>query len=122
MKSINELNEIREEAAKRINCRLEKHNVSKIIVSMGTCGIEHGARPVLLALFDEVANRDLRNIVVTQSGCVGECDYEPVVVVKSPDGYDTVYANVQVKDAKRIVDSVVNGTQVDDLLLENLKK
>lgn len=122
MKSINELNEIREEAAKKLNCRLEKHNTTRIIVSMGTCGIEHGARPILLDLVEEVSKRDLKNIIVMQSGCIGECEYEPVVVVKSPEGYDTVYGNVQVKDVKRIVDSVIEGSEISDILLENLKK
>ncbi len=122
MKSINELNEIREEAAKKINCRLEKHHMSHIVVSMGTCGIESGARPVLLELVEEVSRRDLRNVIVMQSGCIGECEYEPVVVVKSPDGHDTVYGNVKVEDVKRIIDSVVEGNIVSDILLENLKK
>ena len=48
------------------------------------CGIAAGARPVLNAFTEEVARRDLHGVLVTQTGCIGICQYEPVVEITCP--------------------------------------
>lgn len=40
---------------------------------MATCGIAAGAKPVLTALVDEVARRNLSHVTVSQTGCIGMC-------------------------------------------------
>ncbi len=55
---------------------------AKITVHMGTCGIAAGARKVMTALLDEVAKRDIKDIIVTTSGCAGLCSREPMATVE----------------------------------------
>ena len=54
---------------------------TRVMVGMATCGIAAGARPVLNAFVEEVAKRGLQDVMVTQTGCIGICQYEPVVEV-----------------------------------------
>jgi NADP-reducing hydrogenase subunit HndB len=51
---------------------------------MATCGISAGARPVLKALVEEVNKRNLQHVIVSQTGCIGICEYEPIVEVYRP--------------------------------------
>ena len=55
---------------------------TRVVVGMATCGIAAGARPVLNTFVEEVANAGLTDkVTVTQTGCIGICQYEPVVEV-----------------------------------------
>ena len=71
MKSLAELQAIRDKARNQINIREEKSNAVRVLVGMATCGIAAGARPVLNAFVDEVAKRGLQNVTITQTGCIG---------------------------------------------------
>lgn len=122
MKSLEDLKKIREEAAKRMSVRDQKDGY-RVVVGMATCGITAGARPVLNYLVEEVAKRDLRNVTVTQVGCIGECALEPIVEVFAPDGTRTTYCKVHEEEAKKILEEhVVGGHVINDLLIENHKK
>lgn len=82
---------------------------------MATCGIAAGARPVLTTIVDEVAKRDLGDIMVTQTGCIGICQYEPVVEVIDADGTKTTYVKMTAEKALRVVnDHLVNGNVVTE--------
>ena len=81
MKSLEELRAIRERMQGKVGMRSEDANQIKIVVGMATCGIASGARPVLNVLADEVQKRGMSNVVVTQTGCIGLCQYEPVIEV-----------------------------------------
>lgn len=121
MKSLEELKKIREEAAARIAIR-DKKDGYRIVVGMATCGIAAGARPVLNALVEEVQNRKLLNVAVTQVGCMGECALEPIVEVYDPTGTKSTYCKVKPEDAAKIVEQhVVGGTPVKNLLRENYR-
>ena len=86
MKSLAELQAIRDRAKAGINLRKENPNAARVLVGMATCGIAAGARPVLNAFTEEIAKRGLTDdIVVTQTGCIGICQYEPVVEVEIPN-------------------------------------
>ena len=114
MKSLAELAEIRERMKDKIVLR-EGNNDIRIVVGMATCGIAAGARPVLTAMVDEVAKRRLENVVVTQTGCIGICQYEPVVEVVTPDGEKTTYVKMTPEKALRVVnDHLVNGNVVTE--------
>ena len=94
MKSLAELKAIRDKARAQVSLREKSDNSIRVLVGMATCGIAAGARPVLTAMVDEVAKRHLENVVVTQTGCIGICQYEPVVEVVTPDGEKTTYVKM----------------------------
>ena len=87
----------------------------RVVVGMATCGIAAGARPVLTTFTEEVAKRNLQNVMVTQTGCIGLCQYEPIVEVYEPDGKVTTYVKMTPEKAVQIVnDHLVNGIVVND--------
>ena len=121
MKSLAELKKIREEAANKINLRTAKDGY-RVVVGMATCGITAGARPVLAAFVDAVAEKKLDNVTVTQVGCLGECALEPVVEVFDASGNRTTYAKVGVADVAEIIEKhIVGGCVVTEKTLEVVK-
>lgn len=77
MKSLKELEEIRQKTLNSISMRKDNDNI-RVVVGMATCGIAAGARPVLLAFMDEIAKRGLNNVSVSQTGCIGVCRLDPL--------------------------------------------
>ena len=115
MKSLAELKAIRDKARAQVSLREKSDNSIRVLVGMATCGIAAGARPVLTAMVDEVAKRHLENVVVTQTGCIGICQYEPVGEVVTPDGEKTTYVKMTPEKALRVVnDHLVNGNVVTE--------
>ena len=115
MKSLAELQAIRDKARNQINIREEKSNAVRVLVGMATCGIAAGARPVLNAFVDEVAKRGLQNVTITQTGCIGICQYEPVVEVIMPNQEKVTYVKMTPEKALRVVnDHLVNGNVVTE--------
>lgn len=117
MKSLAELQAIRDKMKNSVNLREEgkDSNAIRVVVGMATCGIAAGARPVLNAFTDEVAKRSLNNVMVTQTGCIGICQYEPVVEVYEPDGTKTTYVKMTAdKVAQVVTDHLVNGNVVTE--------
>ena len=115
MKSLAELQAIRDKARAQISLRENSDNSIRVLVDMATCDIAAGARPVLTTMVDEVAKRQLNNVVVTQTGCIGICQFEPVVEVVTPDGEKTTYVKMTPEKAVRVVnDHLVNGNVVTE--------
>ena len=86
-----------------------------VVVGMATCGIAAGARPVLNAFTEQIARRDLANVMVTQTGCIGICQYEPVVEVLVPGQEKVTYVKMTAEKAVRVVnDHLVNGNVVTE--------
>ena len=118
MKSLAELQAIRDRARAAVNIRENSEAKTRVLVGMATCGIAAGARPVLTAIVDEVAKRDLSDIMVTQTGCIGICQYEPVVEVIDAAGDKTTYVKMTPEKALRVVnDHLVNGNVVTEYTL-----
>ncbi len=115
MKSLAELQAIRDRARAAVNIRENSEAKTRVLVGMATCGIAAGARPVLTAIVDEVAKRGLSDIMVTQTGCIGICQYEPVVEVIDANGDKTTYVKMTPEKALRVVnDHLVNGNVVTE--------
>jgi NADP-reducing hydrogenase subunit HndB len=112
MKSLAELNAIKDKMKNKISVRGENDDSIKIIVGMATCGIAAGARPVLTAFSEEVAAKDLANVVVSQTGCIGICQYEPVVEVFEPGKEKVTYIRMNAEKAKQILESHIIGGKV----------
>lgn len=122
MKSLAELQAIRDRMKSSMNIREEGHEGYRVVVGMATCGIAAGARPVLTTFLDEVAKRNLQNVTVTQTGCIGICQYEPVVEIIAADGNKTTYINMTAEKVARIVaDHLVNGNPVSTFTIGNVK-
>ena len=114
MKSLEELKAIRDKMKNNVNLREENGDNIRVVVGMATCGIAAGARPVLNAFTEEVAKRNLHNVTVTQTGCIGICQYEPVVEVIEGDK-KTTYVKMTAEKAVRVVnDHLVNGNVVTE--------
>lgn len=90
----------------------------RVLVGMATCGIAAGARPVLNALVEEVQKRNLQNVTVTQTGCIGICQYEPIVEVLEPGKEKVTYVKMTPEKAVRVVnDHLVNGNVVTEFTI-----
>lgn len=102
MKSMEELKQIRERMKTTNGVRTNKQQ-TQIVVGMGTCGIGAGARSVLLAVMNELATLDLDDVAVTQTGCMGMCEREPLLEIRTAEGESYLYANVDAERARRIM-------------------
>lgn len=120
MKTLEELNAIRDRMQKQLNIReAADENDIRIVVGMATCGIAAGARPVLNKLIEEAAKRNLKNVKIIQTGCIGMCRLEPIVEVYVPNKEKVTYVKVtEDKAAKIISDHIVNGNLVSELLVQ----
>lgn len=114
MKTLAELEKIRQQTLDRINLRKEdKDDAVRVIVGMATCGIAAGARPVMMAFVTEASRRKLSNVTVSQTGCIGTCRFEPMADVFLPDQEKVTYVNLDEQKARRIVaEHIVNGKPV----------
>ena len=108
MKSLRELQAIRDKMKANVNTRDGVEGKMRILVGMATCGIAAGARPVLNAFSEEIAKRNITHAVVSQSGCIGICQYEPVVEIVEGDT-KTTYVKVDAEKVQRIVSEHVIG-------------
>ena len=123
MKSLAELQAIRDKMKNAINVRESDGDKIRVVVGMATCGIAAGARPVLNSFTEEVAKRGLSNVSVSQTGCIGICQYEPVVEVFMPDGGKTTYVKMTAEKAGRVVnDHLVNGNVVSEYTIGSVAK
>jgi len=106
---------------KEINNKLKNNNSQNNIVlavGMATCGIAAGAREVLNKFNEEIALLNIKNVSVLSTGCLGYCYAEPLVEVRMPNGSSILYANVDAKKAKQIIDEhIVIGNIVSDFQL-----
>ena len=116
MKSLAELEAIRQKTLSRINLRKEDENQSiRVVVGMATCGIAAGARHVMLAFMDEASKRTLNNVTVSQTGCIGMCRLEPMVEVYVKDQEKVTYVHMTPdKVAKVVTEHIINGRPVDE--------
>ena len=122
MKTLAELAQIKEKMKDKVGIREGVKGV-RIVVGMATCGIAAGARPVLNTLVEEVANEGLSSAAtVTQTGCLGICQYEPVVEVYEAGKEKVTYVKVTPDMAKRIVaEHIKGGNPVAEYTIENNK-
>jgi NADP-reducing hydrogenase subunit HndB len=110
LKSIEELNAIREKARAQLDVRQGGgDDQTRIVVGMATCGIAAGARPVLAACLEEVRRRGLSNVSVTQTGCIGVCRLEPIVEVFIPGEEKVTYVKMTPEKASQVIsEHIVN--------------
>ncbi len=124
MKSLEELKAIREKTIASMHVRDDNSDVIRVVVGMATCGIAAGARPVLNGFVDEVAKRNLgEKVSVSQTGCIGICQFEPVVEVFVPGQEKVTYVKMtEEKVAKVVCDHLVNGNVVTEYTIGAIAK
>ncbi len=122
MKSLQELAALRDKMKQTVNTREADASTTRVVVGMATCGIAAGARPVLNEFTKEVANNNLDNIVVTQTGCIGICQYEPVVEIYEPGKEKTTYVKMSPDKVARIVNEhLKKGYPVTEYTIGTMK-
>ena len=123
MKSIEELMAIRDKTRKNMTVREDTGDSKiRVVVGMATCGIAAGARPVLNAFVDEIAKRDVKGVSVQQTGCIGMCQYEPIVEGTEPGKGKVTYVKMTPEKAVRVVnDHIVNGNPVAEFTVGAIK-
>jgi NADP-reducing hydrogenase subunit HndB len=117
MKSLAELEQIRQRTLDQIKMRTNKDGI-RIVVGMATCGIAAGARPVMNRFVEEIGKRNLSDVSVSMTGCIGVCKLEPIVEVINADGTKVTYVKMTPEKASRIVaEHIVNGRVCQDLTI-----
>lgn len=112
MKSLAELKAIKEKMKDKVVLREGSADI-RIVVGMATCGIAAGARPVLNALVEAVNEGGLSDkATVTQTGCIGLCQYEPIVEVFEADKEKVTYVKMDAEKAKRVVEEHIKGGKI----------
>ena len=123
MKTLADLAAIRERMKSVVTMREADENNIRVVVGLGTCGIAAGARPVLNAFTEEVAKRQLPNVTVTQTGCIGICQYEPVVEVFQPGKDKVTYVKMDAEKAERVVaEHLIGGKPIAEYTIGAYQK
>ncbi len=110
MKSLSELKALREKALKKMTMRSMKDGF-RIQVGMGTCGIAAGARPILNAFFEQMTYHDIKNVTITQVGCMGNCAHEPMAEIIDASGQSYIYGSLTIPMVREIVEKHILKNQ-----------
>lgn len=103
MKTLEELKAIREKMQSQVTLRGEGHGRTRVLVGMATCGIASGARPVLNKLSQLVQENNMtERFSVTQTGCIGLCQYEPIVEILEPGKDKVTYIKMTAEKAEEV--------------------
>ncbi len=112
MKSLAELSAIREKMKEKVVLR-EGTGETRVVVGMATCGIAAGARPVLNAFVEGVSKAGLTDkVTVTQTGCIGVCQYEPVVEIFEAGKEKVTYVKMTADKAAEVIERHLKGGHV----------
>lgn len=114
VKSLDDLKKLREEALEKRKLKTASGQ-AHVVVCMGTCGIAAGARDTMKAILDYIEKENLAGVVVTQTGCIGQCEKEPIVQVTIGDQPKVSYGKVTPLVARRLMkEHVADGKIVSE--------
>ena len=112
--SIAELTALRDKMKDKVAMR-EGSGQIRVVVGMATCGIAAGARPVLAAFVEKVGEAGLgEKVIVSQTGCIGICQYEPVVEIFEDGKEKVTYVKMDAAKAAEVVEQHLKGGKVID--------
>ena len=113
--TLDDLRKLRDEKQKAMNMRDPENKSAEIIVGMGTCGIAAGAKETFNAIIEELNDREISNVLVRQTGCMGFCHSEPTVEVHVDGMPNIIYGNIDAELGRKIVSRhVVNRKLIDN--------
>jgi NADP-reducing hydrogenase subunit HndB len=111
--SIEDLKKIKESVEASVTLR-EGGYRAKVNVHMGTCGIASGARQIMNTVMDEIGKRDVKDVIVTTSGCAGLCSREPMITVEVLGAAPVKYVDLNPEKMREIfAEHVLGGTPVE---------
>ncbi|RME77388.1 MAG: (2Fe-2S) ferredoxin domain-containing protein [Chloroflexi bacterium] len=114
IKSLEELKRLKEEALAKRQARTTTGGI-QITVGMGTCGIAAGAREAMKAILAVTEEEGLSDIIVRQTGCIGLCEWEPIVEVEIGDQPKVTYGKVTPERARQIMkEHVIGGKEIPE--------
>lgn len=118
MKSLEDLRKLRDSARQMLHLREGGENI-QIVIGMGTCGIAAGARDTLAAIMQELRQLNILNVVITQTGCAGLCEKEPLIDIVLPGESRVTYGKVDAEKARQIIaEHVVKKRVIDKWVVE----
>ena len=118
IKSLEELKRVREEALLKKQMKAAPGNI-QVIVAMGTCGIAAGARDTMKSVLNYIETEKVSGVTVTQTGCIGLCEQEPILQVVLGDLPKVVYGKVDAQVAQKIMKQhVQNGQPVKENIIQ----
>jgi (2Fe-2S) ferredoxin len=118
IKSLEELKRVREEALQKKQMKATPGNI-QVIVAMGTCGIAAGARDTMKSVLNTIETENLSGVTVTQTGCIGLCEQEPILQVVLGDQPKVAYGKVDAQVAEKIMKQhVQNGQPVNENVIQ----
>jgi NADP-reducing hydrogenase subunit HndB len=119
IQSLEDLNRFREEVIEEKRRKAGLGDI-QIFVSIGSCGIAAGALDTLEAVRQLVEADKIKNVAVSQTGCIGLCKYEPLLEVIAGDAPGVMYGNATPEVVKRIIrEHVIGGKVVDEFVIES---
>jgi len=123
MKSLEELKALRDKMQGSVTLRNESEAGTRVVVGMATCGIASGARPVLTALSNAVAEKKIEDVAVTQTGCIGLCQYEPIVEVFQAGKEKVTYVKMTPEKALEVIDKhIIGGNPITEYTIGAIMK
>ena len=118
IKSLEELKRVRDEALRKKEMKAAPGN-TQVIIAMGTCGIAAGARETMKSVLSFIEDENVSGVTVTQTGCIGVCEQEPIVQVLVGDQPKVVYGHVNAQVAEKIMKQhVQNGQPVKENIIQ----
>jgi len=115
--SIEDLKKIKESVQASVTLR-EGGYRAKVNIHMGTCGIASGARQLMTAVMDEIQKRDVKDVIVTTSGCAGLCSREPMITVELLGDPPVKYVDLNADKMREIfAEHVLGGKPVEKYAL-----
>lgn len=111
VKSLEDLKRLREEALQKRQARATSGRAF-VTVCMGTCGIAAGARDAMKGVLSTIESENLDDVLVKQTGCIGLCEWEPIIEVEVSGEQKVRYGKVSAERAERIVREHVKGGKV----------
>jgi len=109
--TLEELHKLRAQLREEVTQRYDVGTT--VVVGMGTCGIAAGARETLLALNDEMTKRDM-SANVTIDGCIGKCQFEPIVTVHRAGESAVMYGHVTADKVPELIDKLAQGQVIQE--------
>jgi len=121
MKSLAELRDVKNKALQDMSVKTE--NGKRIVVGMATCGIAAGATQVMDAFSEAIAAKNIKDVTVVITGCIGVCKYEPLADVIDAKGQKVTYVHLDEEKVKRIVDEhIIGGEICSDLTMQAVEE
>jgi len=112
IKSLADLTELKNRSVPKFETDGAEAGKIKIVVGMATCGIAAGAKPIIAALKSELESKKLENVSVSQVGCIGLCEYEPIVEVFEAGKPKVTYVKMTAEKAMEVFDGHIIGGRI----------